>query len=36
VLFPGEGSRQAFWVILLVMAAALGGMIAFFRFKRFF
>jgi magnesium transporter len=34
VLFPGEGSTQAFWVIIGVMAAALVGMVAVFRYKR--
>ena len=31
VHFPGEGSPIAFWVILLVMLAILGGMVLFFR-----
>jgi magnesium transporter len=31
VIFPGESSPQAFWVILVAMAAILIGMIAFFR-----
>jgi magnesium transporter len=35
VLFPGEGTRGAFWVVLLVMAGALAGMVALFRYKRF-
>jgi magnesium transporter len=34
VLFPGEGSGGAFWVILLAMAGVLASMIAFFRYKR--
>ncbi|HEX9349734.1 MAG TPA: CorA family divalent cation transporter [Gaiellaceae bacterium] len=34
VLFPGEGSHTAFWVILGVMALALAGMVGFFRYKR--
>jgi magnesium transporter len=34
VLFPGEGSREAFWVIIAAMAATLVGMVAFFRLKR--
>jgi len=34
VLFPGEDSHTAFWIILGVMAAALAGMVAFFRYKR--
>jgi magnesium transporter len=31
VLFPGEGSQAAFWVIMIVMAISLVGMVAFFR-----
>jgi magnesium transporter len=34
VLFPGEGTRHAFWVILAVMIAALLGMVGIFRWKR--
>jgi magnesium transporter len=34
VLYPGEGTHAAFWVILGAMVAALVGMIAFFRYKR--
>jgi magnesium transporter len=34
VLFPGEGTHPAFWVILGGMVAALVGMLAFFRYKR--
>lgn len=34
VLFPGEGTREAFWVILGVMFAALVGMVGVFRWKR--
>jgi magnesium transporter len=34
VLFPGESSHVAFWVILGVMIAALAGMVAFFRWRR--
>jgi magnesium transporter len=34
VLFPGEGSRAAFWLILGGMIGALVGMIGFFRYKR--
>ncbi len=33
VLFPGEGSGSAFWVILGVMIATLVGMVAIFRWK---
>ena len=31
VVFPGEGSSAAFWVIVLAMAIILVGMVAFFR-----
>ncbi len=34
VLFPGEGTREAFWVILGVMIAAIAGLVGFFRYKR--
>jgi magnesium transporter len=34
VLFPGEGTTAAFWVIAGVMIAALVGMVSFFRWKR--
>lgn len=34
VLFPGEGGREAFWVIIGSMIATLAGMLAFFRYKR--
>jgi len=34
VLYPGEGSSEAFWVILAAMLVTLVGMVAFFRFKR--
>jgi magnesium transporter len=34
VLFPGEGTREAFWVILGVLLAVLTGMLGFFRWKR--
>src|SRR5918999_1177221 len=33
VLFPGEGTREAFWVILGVLVATLTGMLTFFRWK---
>ena len=32
--FPGFGTAGAFWTIFGVMAAALVGMLAFFRYKR--
>jgi magnesium transporter len=34
VLFPGEGTRSAFWAILGAMIAALLAMVGFFRWKR--
>jgi magnesium transporter len=34
VLFPGEGTSEAFWVILGLLVATLGGMLGFFRWKR--
>ena len=36
VLFPGEGTSAAFWSIIAAMVIALVGMIAFFRYKRWF
>jgi magnesium transporter len=34
VLFPGEGTHEAFWIVLAVLVATLGGSLAFFRYKR--
>ncbi len=34
VLFPGEATRTAFWVVLGLMVASLAGMLGFFRWKR--
>jgi magnesium transporter len=34
VAFPGEGSHEAFWLILALLVAALASMVAFFRYKR--
>ncbi len=34
VAFPGSGSREAFWLILALLVAALVSMVAFFRYKR--
>ena len=34
--FPGEGGRVAFWMIVLALIGTLGGLLAFFRYKRFF
>jgi len=36
VLFPGEGTHTAFWVIIGSMVTTLAGMLAFFRYKRWF
>src|SRR3954452_11649257 len=34
--FPGFGTAEAFWVILGMMIASAAGLIAFFRYKRWF
>ena len=34
VLYPGEGTHPAFWIILAALAVTLGGMLGFFRYKR--
>jgi magnesium transporter len=34
--YPGEGTREAFWVILVAMVATLAGLAGFFRWKRWF
>ncbi len=34
VLFPGEGSHHAFWIVLGVMVGTLLGMVSIFRWKR--
>ena len=34
VLYPGEGTHEAFWAIIAALVVTLGGMLAFFRFKR--
>ncbi len=34
--YPGEGTREAFWVILVAMVATLLGLAGFFRWKRWF
>jgi magnesium transporter len=34
VLFPGEGTREAFWAIVGIMILVIGGMVTFFRLKR--
>ena len=32
--FPGFGTAAAFWVIVAAMVVALGGLLGFFRWKR--
>jgi magnesium transporter len=32
--YPGEGTHEAFWIILVGMLASIVGMVAFFRYKR--
>jgi magnesium transporter len=34
VLYPGEGTHEAFWVIVASLLAVLVGMLGFFRYKR--
>ena len=34
VLYPGEGTPTAFWIILAALAVTLAGMLGFFRYKR--
>jgi len=34
VLFPGEHTHAAFWVIVGLMIAVIGGMVGFFKYKR--
>ena len=34
VIFPGESSETAFWVILVALVAIVGGMVGFFRLRR--
>ena len=36
VLFPGEGSPEAFWAIAAVLVATFAALLAFFRWKRWF
>jgi magnesium transporter len=36
VVFPGEGTHVAFWVIVGLMVTVTFGMIGFFRYKRWF
>ncbi len=35
VLFPGEGTHAAFWVIVVSLVVVLAGMLGFFRWKRY-
>jgi len=34
VLFPGEGTHEAFWIVIGIMLASIVGMVGFFRWKR--
>ena len=34
VLYPGEGTPEAFWVIIAALVVTLAGMLGFFRYKR--
>jgi magnesium transporter len=34
VLFPGESTPEAFWVIIAALVVTLAGMLGFFRYKR--
>jgi magnesium transporter len=34
--FPGFGTAEAFWVIVVAMVGVLAGLVAFFRWRRFF
>ncbi len=34
VLFPGEHTREAFWIIVGLMVAVIVSMVAFFKYKR--
>jgi Mg2+ and Co2+ transporter CorA len=34
--YPGEGTEAGFWTIVAGMAVVIGGMVAFFRWKRWF
>src|SRR5919108_2068946 len=36
VLFPGEGTHTAFWIIVAALVGVLAGLLLFFRLKRFF
>jgi magnesium transporter len=34
VIYPGEGTHEAFWVIVALMIAVVAGLLGFFRYKR--
>jgi Mg2+ and Co2+ transporter CorA len=34
VLFPGEGTHLAFWIVVGLMVGVIVSMVAFFRYKR--
>jgi magnesium transporter len=34
VIYPGEGTHEAFWLIVALMIAVVGGLLGFFRYKR--
>ncbi len=34
VVYPGEATKTAFWIILAALVVTLGGMLGFFRWKR--
>ena len=34
VVYPGEATKTAFWIILAALVVTLGGMLGFFRLKR--
>jgi magnesium transporter len=36
VVYPGEGTAGAFWLILAALVVVLAGMVGFFRYKRWF
>jgi magnesium transporter len=34
VIYPGEGTHEAFWVIVALMIFVVASLLGFFRFKR--
>jgi magnesium transporter len=34
VIYPGEGTHAAFWVIVALMIVVVASLLGFFRFKR--